>query len=176
MVYGLVVYSLCYALYILEEWIFCYCCRVFFRYLLCLFGFTVFKPFISLLIFCQVVVCIIDSGILKSAIVEFLSGESILKYPPMERPFYHYKMSLFILVTFFTVCLSGISIVSSFSYGWCLYIFSHPFLSIYLYLWIYWIWSLSPMDSVSFDLVFLSSLTIFAFWLDCLIHLHLIYI
>lgn len=95
--------------------------------MLCLFGFIVFKPFISLLISCQVVVCIIDSGILKSAVVELLSGVSILKYPPMERPFYHYKMSLFILVTFFTVCSSGISIVSSFSYGWCLYIFSHPF-------------------------------------------------
>ena len=48
-------------------------CRVFYRYLLRLFGFTVlFKPFISLLIFCQVVLCIIDSGILMSPAIVLL--------------------------------------------------------------------------------------------------------
>lgn len=74
------------------------------------------------------------SGMLKSAIVELLSGASILKHPPMERPFYHYKMSLCILGTFFTVRrLVLVCSVHFLTVDVCIS-FLILFLSIYLYL------------------------------------------
>lgn len=96
-----------------------------------------FKPFISLLIFCQVVLYINESGISKSptVIVEWptvsafisvnfyfmyfsaLLGASIIDNCVLllDWPFYHYKMSLSIIETFFVLyaILLDICILSS---------------------------------------------------------------